>query len=98
MCWFLLYKGVNQLHVYIYPLPHGPPSLPPRPPSHRSRSLQSTELSLPLVSAVDMVVCLCQSWSPNPSSPPLPALCPHVHSLRLHLYSCLQTGSSVPFF
>ena len=33
LCWFLLYKEVNQLYVYIYPLPHGPPShLAPIPP------------------------------------------------------------------
>jgi len=25
LCWFLLHNGVNQLHVYIYPFPFGPP-------------------------------------------------------------------------
>ena len=44
LCWFLLYKEVNQLYVYIYipSLMDLPPTLPP---SHPSRSLQSTELS-----------------------------------------------------
>ena len=74
--------------VCIHISPPSWTSLPPCPPSYPSRSLQRTELSFPLVSAVDMVVCLCQSWSPNPSSPPLPALCLHVHSLHLHLYPC----------
>ena len=37
LCWFLLFKEVNQLHGYIYPLPHGPPA-PPPPPSQPSRS------------------------------------------------------------
>ena len=43
-CQFLLYNRVNQLYVHIYPLPLGPPS-PHHPPSHPSRSSQSTELS-----------------------------------------------------
>ena len=29
LCLFLLYNEVNQLYVYLYPLPLGPPSLPP---------------------------------------------------------------------
>ena len=33
-CQFLLYKEVNQLYVYIYPLPVGPPSLHPTPLGH----------------------------------------------------------------
>ena len=43
LCQFLLYNEVNQLYVYLYPLPLGPPSHPS--PSHPSRSLQSTKLS-----------------------------------------------------
>ena len=38
LCWFLLYNIVNQLYIYIYPLPLQSPSYP-------SRSSQSTELS-----------------------------------------------------
>ena len=29
LCWFLLYSKVNLPHVYIYPLPLGPPCHPP---------------------------------------------------------------------
>ena len=47
MCQFFLYNEVNQLYVYIYPLPHGPPSHPGAPshptPSHLGH--HSTELS-----------------------------------------------------
>ena len=40
---FVLYNEVNQLYVYIYPLPLEPLSHPA--PSHPSRSSQSAELS-----------------------------------------------------
>ena len=43
LCQFLLYNKVNQLYVYIRPLPLGPSSHPTT--SYPSRSLQSTELS-----------------------------------------------------
>ena len=36
--YFLLYNNINQLYVYIYPLPL-------EPPSHPTRSSQSTELT-----------------------------------------------------
>ena len=39
LCWFLLYNNVNQLYVYICPLPLNPPS--PQPPNP-SKSSQST--------------------------------------------------------
>ena len=32
VCSFLLYNSVNQLNIYIYPLPAEPPSLPLIPP------------------------------------------------------------------
>ena len=41
LCWFLLYNEVNQLYVYMYPLPLGPPSSPPHPTHlghHRAQS------------------------------------------------------------
>ena len=38
LCSFLLYNIVNQLYIYIHPLPL-------KPPSHPSKSSQSTELS-----------------------------------------------------
>ena len=34
-----------------------------------------------------VVVYICQSYSPSSSHPLLPALCPHVGSLHVHLYS-----------
>ena len=43
LCQFLLYNKLNQLYVYIYPLPLGLASQ--QPPSHPSRSSQITELS-----------------------------------------------------
>ena len=43
LCQFLLYNNVNQLYVYIYLLPLEPPCH--TPPSHPSRSSQSTRLS-----------------------------------------------------
>lgn len=49
MCWFLLFNSVNQLDIYVYPLPLEPPSYPPHPAtppaSYPSRSSQSTKLS-----------------------------------------------------
>ena len=52
LCWFLLCNTVNQLYVYIYPLPVEP--LPPL--SHPSRSSQSTKLdSLCYIAASDSV-------------------------------------------
>ena len=38
-----------------------------------------------------MIVYLCHTQPPNSSHPPLPALCPQVSSLHLHLYSCPET-------
>ena len=38
LCWFLLYNNVNQLYVYICPLPLNPPSLQPPNPSKSSQS------------------------------------------------------------
>ena len=73
-------------------------SFPLEPPSHPHpippRSSQSTKLSFlwyiaasHQLSILHMVACLCESWSPNSSQPPLPP-CVHVCSLHLHLYSC----------
>ena len=85
LCYFLLYILVSQLCTYILSLW----SLPP-PPSHPSRSSQSTELSSLWYTAAShylymaaYVATLCLSLSL------LPLLCPKVHSLWLHLYSFL---------
>ena len=48
--------------------------------------------SFPLALCLHRVVCICQSKSPSSSHPtPLPPLCPHIQSLRLHLCSCPGT-------
>ena len=50
----LRYQGsLRQLYVYIYPLPHGSPTLPP---SHPSRPSQSTELSSLCYSAASHIL------------------------------------------
>ena len=91
---FLLYNKVNQLCVYIYPLPFEPPSHPP------CSSSQSTKLSAlcyrQLPTSYPFYRWSCIYISATLSHPPLPSLCPHVLSLHLRLYSALQIGSSVP--
>ena len=70
----VLVSGVqNQLYVYAYPFPLGPPS-------HPSRSPQSTELSSlhytagsHQLSVLHMAVHIRQSQSPSSSPPPHPA-------------------------
>ena len=42
LCQCLLYNEINQLYVFTYFLPLGPPS---HPPFHPSRSSQSTKRS-----------------------------------------------------
>ena len=65
----------------------------PLPPSHPSRSSQNTKLPVLyrrfLPAILHMLVCICQSQSPNSSHSPIPQLCPQIHSLCLHFYSCL---------
>ena len=92
LCWFLLYNNMNQLYVYIYPLPLEPPSHPPT--SHPSRISQSTKLSSLCciaashqLSTLHMVVYICQCYSLNSSHSPFPAVSTSP-SLLLHLYSC----------
>ena len=85
---FLLCNKVNQLYVYMYPFPL-------EPHSHPSRSSQNTELSS-LCYAAASTTCLFYTWRCIYIStlvsglfpPPFPPLCPQVHSVRLHLYSC----------
>ena len=81
---------MNQLYVYIYPLPLG---FPPTPPSHPSRSPQSIELSSLCYTAPShelsilyMVVYIRQFYSPNSSHPPLSAQCLNVRSPRLCVF------------
>ena len=69
-------------------------SLPQTPPPH-PRSSPSTKLSFLCyttashrLSILHVVVSRCHCYSPNLSRPLIPLLCPHVHSLHLHLSSC----------
>ena len=82
LCVFLPYLEVNQL-VY----PHIPSSWT-SPPSHPSRSSQSTDLGFPLAvyvthGGIRTAGSISQTIPFSPSPP-----CPHVHSLCLHLSSC----------
>ena len=89
-----MYSNMNQLQVYIHPLPLEHPFLP-------FRLSQSTELSslvlydsVPLAiyfthGSVYMPMLLSQFIPPSPS----PAcLYPQLHSLHLRLYSCPDAG------
>ena len=94
-CQFLLYNKVNQLYAHTYPHIPSLLNLPPPSLSHPSSSSQSTKLISPCYAAAShqtpilhLVVYICQCYSLTTSQPPLPALCPQVHSQRLHLYSC----------
>ena len=90
-CFTMFYNRVNQLYVYIYPLPleclH-------TCPSHSSRSLQSRAELTALESVFPPAICFTQSAHKLIQvcqfTPPL--LCcptrPHVCSLHLHLYFC----------
>ena len=87
---FVLYNEVNQLYVYIYPLPLEPPShLPPASHPlgyHRALSWASCAVQqLPISYLFYMAVHICQCWFPSLPHPLLPHLRPQVCSLRLHL-------------
>ena len=79
--------------VCVCPLPLEP--LSHCTPAHRCRSSQSTELSSLYYTAAShwpsishVTVYICQHYSLNSSHPLLPLLCPQVHTIHLHLYSC----------
>ena len=57
LCSFLLYKKVNWLYEYIYPLLLELLSHPP--PTYPSRSSQSTELSSLCYTAASHCCCCC---------------------------------------
>ena len=78
-------------------VPISPPSYLSLPSSlsHPSRWSQSTELiSLYYVAAshelsiLHLVVCICQCYSHFAPAYPSPSVCPQIHSLCQHLYSC----------
>ena len=103
LCQFLLYNEVNQLYVYLYPLPLGPPSHPhPIPPiqvvtGHRTK-LPAFYSTFPLA-----IYFTQQCIHVDPNLPIRPTL-PFPHCVHMSvLYVCisipaLQIGSSVPFF
>ena len=81
---------MNQLYVYIYPLPLRFPS---HPPSHPSRYPQNIELSFLCypapsheLSILYMVVYICQCHSPDSSHPLFSAQCPKTRSPRVCLF------------
>ena len=99
LCWFLLYNQVNQLHVYIHPLPLELPSYPLSPPITEHRA------ELPVVhSAFPLAVCF--THTSECESTLLSRFIPPPSSARIHmpiLHICIsvpapQIGASVPFF
>ena len=93
LCQFLLYNEVNQLCVYIYPLPLGPPSHPtPIPPiqvvtEHRTE-LPVLHSKFPLAiqfthGSVFMLNLISQFFPPSPS--PAVSTCPFPMSMSLFL-------------
>ena len=96
VCQFLFYNKVNQLYIYIYPhissLLHLLPTLP-IPPLQVATKHQA---DLPVLCGCFSLAIYFTFSSIYKSMPlshfvsayPSPSLCPQVHSLRLHLYSC----------
>ena len=85
---FLLYNKVNQLSVYMYPLPHGPP-LP-----STLQVIKEPQAELPvLYDRFPLAICFIQGSAHTSGSisqfiPPLSMpLYPHVCSPHLGLYS-----------
>ena len=96
----LLYNNVNQLYVYIYPLPLEPPSTPTPPhPSHSSQyraELPTAASYQLLILHMVMYICFSASLSIRPTFS-LPC-CVHKSVLCDFIsIPALQRGSSVPF-
>ena len=92
LCQFLLYNEVNQLYVYLYPLPLGPPSHPHHPtylgghraPSCTPRAIQQFPTSYLFYTWQCIYVKLNL-----PVCPTLPfPCCVHISALHLRLCSC----------
>ena len=96
VCQFLLYNKVNQLYICIYPLISSLLRFPPTLPIPPLQVVTEHRADLPVLcgcfplaiyftfGSVYMSVPLSHFVPAHPS----PSLCPQVHSLRLHLYSC----------
>ena len=86
LCQFLLYNNVNQLLVYIWPLPPEP-SVHLHSPSRLSRSSQSTELSSLCYTAASHQYLFHMWWcSPSLSHLPLPLLPTHLFPMSVSLF------------
>ena len=89
LCWFLLSCNVNVISIHICFSSWA--SLPPSPPISLRNHRAPAELPVSYSSFSTIlytVVYFCQCYSLNLSHPLLLPLCPQVHSLFLHLYSC----------
>ena len=99
LCQFLLYSRVNQPYAYIHPLFF-------RFPSTALSSLCYT-VGSHWLSILYIVVCMCQSQSPNSSHPPLPCLVTislfstsvtlFLHCKEVHLYHSVKAFCSSTF-
>ena len=91
LCWFLPYNNLNQLWLYIYPLPVEPPSPPPIHPSGSSQSGRLSSLcyiaTSHWLSISHMVVHICQCCLLNCPTLSFPTVSISVFSTSLHLHS-----------
>ena len=85
VCQVLLYEAAS---VYIYPLPHEPPSTPDLTPLGRHRADPCVPQQRPPHACCPHVVHICPCHSLNSSHSLLPPMCPHAHSLGLCPHSC----------
>ena len=87
-CSSLLYNKVNQLYVYISPVPRDPPSRPSKLIAEHRAELPVLHSSLPPACVSHLRQGIYAGAAvpvhPAPSSPPLG---PHISFLRLHLHS-----------
>ena len=96
LCQFLLYNKVNQLYIHTYPhissLLRLPPSLPIPPlqvvTKHRADLPVLCDCFPLAIGFTFGSVYMSMPLSHFVPAYPSPSLCPQVHSLRLHLYSC----------
>ena len=94
-CQFLLYSKMNQLYMYIYLCFFH--FLPVQVTSeHQQSSLCYTGGSHQL-SVIYIVVCICQSHSPDSSHFPPFLLGPCLFSMSVSVFA-MQIRSSIPFF
>ena len=99
VCQFLLYNKVNQLYINIYPLIPSLLSLPPTlpfPPLQVDTKHRADLLVLCGCFPLTIYFTFGSVYTSMPLSHfvpvhPYPSLCPRVHSLHLHLYSCLAS-------